>query len=158
MNKIFIFTFVMFSVLFSFQASAQGTRSGRPFNRESFEARQNAYITAQVGLTPEEAASFIPLCNELRKKKYEVGRDERRFAREIRSKKNPTDADYTKVVNDNVNIKVQQAQLDKEYYEKFRKILSPEKLYKYQEAESQFARSFMRSSMGREGDTNRQKK
>ena len=40
----------------------------RHFDREAFEARRNAFITAEVGLTPEEAAQFIPLCNELRQK------------------------------------------------------------------------------------------
>ena len=33
---------------------------------------------------------------------------------------------------------------EKEYYEKFKKILSPEKLYKYRRAEYKFARSFMK--------------
>ena len=157
MKRIIIITFAMFSILFSVAASAQGSRSGRPFDRESFEARQNAYITAQVGLTPEEAAAFIPLCNELRQKKFEIGRSGRRFSKEINSMKNPTDADYAKAVNSNLDTKIQEAQLEKEYYEKFRKILSPEKLYKYQMAESQFARSFMKS-MGRTGQPNGMKK
>lgn len=71
--------------------------------------------------------------------------------------KNPTDADYAKAVNSNLDTKIQEAQLEKEYYEKFRKILSPEKLYKYQMAESQFARSFMKS-MGKSGQPNGMKK
>lgn len=40
--------------------------------------------------------------------------------------------------------KMKEAALEKEYYEKFKKILSPEKLYKYRRAEYKFARSFMK--------------
>ena len=66
MNKIFFITFVAISVLLSFNATAQEKKEQRHFDREAFEARRNAFITAEVGLTPEEAAQFIPLCNELR--------------------------------------------------------------------------------------------
>ena len=36
-----------------------------------------------------------------------------------------------------------EAALEKEYHEKFKRILSVEKLYKYQEAEARFMREFM---------------
>jgi len=84
MNKIFFITFVAISVLLSFNATAQEKKEQRHFDREAFEARRNAFITAEVGLTPEEAAQFIPLCNELRQKKFEVGRECRKLSKEIR--------------------------------------------------------------------------
>ena len=56
MNKIFFITFVAISVLLSFNATAQEKKEQRHFDREAFEARRNAFITAEVGLTPEEAA------------------------------------------------------------------------------------------------------
>ena len=99
MNKIFFITFVAISVLLSFNATAQEKKEQRHFDREAFEARRNAFITAEVGLTPEEAAQFIPLCNELRQKKFEVGRECRKLSKEIRHKENPTDADYNKVID-----------------------------------------------------------
>ena len=89
MNKIFFITFVAISVLLSFNATAQEKKDQRHFDREAFEARWNAFITAEVGLTPEEAAQFIPLCNELRQKKFEVGRECRKLSKEIRHKENP---------------------------------------------------------------------
>ena len=104
MNKIFFITFVAISVLLSFNATAQEKKEQRHFDREAFEARRNAFITAEVGLTPEEAAQFIPLC-----------------------------------------IEIKEAQLEKEYFERFKKILSPEKVYKYRNAEYKFVRNFMKS-------------
>jgi Spy/CpxP family protein refolding chaperone len=136
MNKIFFITFVAISVLLSFNATAQEKKEQRHFDREAFEARRNAFITAEVGLTPEEAAQFIPLCNELRQKKFEVGRECRKLSKEIRHKENPTDADYNKVIDECLDVEIKEAQLEKEYFERFKKILSPEKVYKYRNAKN----------------------
>ena len=136
MNKIFFITFVACSVVFSFSAHAQSGKQHRNFDREAFFAKKNAFITAEMGLTPEEAASFIPLCNELQEKMF--------------------DADYLKVIDECVSVNMRQAQLEKEYYEKFKKILSPKKLYRYKRAEGKFAREFMRGGDDRK-EENRKK-
>ena len=156
MNKIFFITFVAISVLLSFNATAQEKKEQRHFDREAFEARRNAFITAEMGLTPEEAASFIPLCNELQEKMFEAGRECRKLSKEIRHKENPTDADYNKVIDECLDVEIKEAQLEKEYYEKFKKILSPKKLYRYKRAEGKFAREFMRGGDDRK-EENRKK-
>lgn len=153
MNRIFIITFVAISMMLSSVSYAQKDNQGnRHFNREAFLARRNAFITAEVGLTPDEAAKFIPLCNELQEKKFELGRECRKSSREMFKKKNPTDAEYTKVVDDLLNLRIAEAKLEKEYFEKFKKILSPEKIFKYQMAEAKFAREFMRGPAPQPGD------
>lgn len=144
MNKIFFITFVACSVVLSFNAQAQNEKQHRNFDREVFLAKKNAFITAEMGLTPEEAASFIPLCNELQEKMFEAGRECRKLSRDLKHNENVTDADYLKVIDECVNVNVKQAQLEKEYYEKFKKILPPMKLYKYKRAEGKFAREFMK--------------
>lgn len=146
MNKIFFITFVTFSVVFSFGAYAQGGKQHQHFDREAFQARRNAYITAEVGLTPEEAALFIPLCDELQKKMFETGQQCRTLSKELRHNPEATDADYMKTNDACVDVNLKQAQLEKEYYDKFKKILSPKKLYKYRRAELKFARDFMKGS------------
>ena len=84
MNKIFFITFVACSVVFSFSAHAQSGKQHRNFDREAFFAKKNAFITAEMGLTPEEAASFIPLCNELQEKMFEAGRECRKLSKDLK--------------------------------------------------------------------------
>lgn len=156
MNKIFFITFVAISVWFSSGVFAQDQKQHKPFDREAFQAKRNAFITAEVGLTPEEAAQFIPLCDELRQKMFEVGRECRKFSKQIRKKEHPTDADYTRTIDECLEVRIKEAQLEKEYYEKFKQILSPEKLYKYRDAEYKFARNFMKGS-GDKKEANRKK-
>lgn len=144
MFKIKILIFAMCSLVISLEAFAQSENRHNKFDKEAFLARRNAYITAEVGLTPEEAASFIPLCNELQQKMFDLSRECSRLSREIRQNKNATDAEYTKVLDQCVEVNLKQAQLEKEYYKRFKDILSPQKLLKYRNAESKFAREFMR--------------
>lgn len=150
MNKIFIVTFVAFSMLLSLDLAAQQnnqeSKRDRHFDREAFEAKRNAFITAEVGLTPEEASLFIPLCDQLRQKRFEVGKESRRISREISKKGDTTPEEYTKAIDLYLDASIKEAELEKEYYKKFKEILSPEKLYKYRNAEIKFARHFMRDS------------
>ena len=98
MSKIFFITFVAISVLFSSKVLAQGEKQQhRHFDKEAFQAKRNAFITAEVGLTPEEAAAFIPLCNELQQKMFEVGRECRKLTKDLKHKNPPTESDYSKV-------------------------------------------------------------
>lgn len=108
------------------------------------------------GVNPEEAASFIPLCNELQEKMFEAGRECRKLSKDLKHNENATDADYLKVIDECVSVNMRQAQLEKEYYEKFKKILSPKKLYRYKRAEGKFAREFMRGGDDRK-EENRKK-
>ena len=144
MNKLFFITFGACSVAISASAYAQKEKQRPHFDKEAYYAKRNAYITAEVGLTPQEAAEFIPLCNELQEKLFEVGRECRKLTRDIGQEKDGSDADYLKAIDECVNVNMMQAQLELEYYEKFKKILSPKKLYKYRRAEGMFAREFMK--------------
>ena len=145
MNRIFFITFVTISVMLTSGVSAQQKKGYKKhFEREVFETKRNAFITAEVGLTPEEAAQFIPLCNELRQKKFELGRDCRKLNRIIQRQKEPTDADYEKVIDANLAYDIEEVQLNKEYFEKFKKILSPQKIFKYMKAERKFVRTYMK--------------
>ena len=55
-----------------------------------------------------------------------------------------------------MSVNIKRAQLEKEYYEKFKKILPPKKLYKYKRAEGKFAREFMKGGDDRK-EENRKK-
>lgn len=154
MNKIFLITFVAISLFSSICTSAQEQQQNREegkFDREAFEAKRNAFITAEMNLTPEEAAAFIPLCDELRKKKFEAGQACRKLSREIKRKETPTDQEYLAAIDECTCAHEKEGQLEKEYYERFKQILPAEKLYRYREAEYKFARHFMKDQeRGRE--------
>ncbi len=144
MNKIILYIFALVLGMSFTEVRAQDFKRQKSFNREAFESKKNAFITAEIGLTPEEAAAFIPLCNELQQKKFEVGKDCRKKSRAICKKQNVSDEEYNQTINICLESRIKEAELEKEYYEKFSKILKPEKLFKYKGAEMKFAKLFMK--------------
>ena len=138
------------SLILSLQSFAQnrernnGRNERDSFNREDFMAKRNSYLTEKMGLTADEAAVFIPLDNELMRKKFEVGRDCHRYKNELRKKEETTDEEYKKALKCSEEVKEKREQLDKEYLEKFKKVLSAEKILKYQDADKVFMEDFFR--------------
>ena len=142
MKKIFLFLFIF---LCSFSSFAYGIHKHN-FDNEAYLAKRNAFIMAEMGLTPEEAAAFIPLCNELHQKMYEAGRRCRKLSRELKHNKNASDADYLEAINEAVEADMRVAELERDYYKKFKEVLPPKKLYKYKAAETKFTKEYMREN------------
>ena len=115
----------------------------KPFDREDFTTKRNAYITEKVGLTAQEAAVFMPLDNELMQKKFEAGRECHQMERELRKKQEKTKEDSEKLLKCREEAKEKRDKLDKEYLEKFKKVLSAEKILKYQSADRIFFDEYM---------------
>ena len=137
--------------IFSIQSIAQDSGRNRPQNgrgqfndREGFFAKRNAFIVEKMDLTAGETAVFIPLENELFQKKFELGRECSRLERELRNKKVKPEDDYNKLLKCHEEVKDKTDRLDKEYLEKFKKILSSEKILRYQKADREFMGIFMR--------------
>ena len=159
MNKPCFLTYLI-AVLFNMVTiTASGQANDSPtFDRNDFWVKRNAFISAEIGLTTEEAVKFIPVENEFKTKLFESGRDCRRMTQESQKKRNLTDAEYMKMINCYLDNRLKEAQLEKEYFEKFKKILSPQKIYKYQQADAKFTREFVivrRPSEQRPNNNNR---
>lgn len=116
-------------------AQKQGNRR---MNMADFEKRKMEYIQKEAGLTQAEASKYFPLNNELTQKKFELHKQHREKIQKIKENSNISDEEYRKLLENDVDIKVKEATLDKEYAPKFEKVLSPEKLFKAQQAERDF--------------------
>jgi ribosomal protein L17 len=110
--------------------------------------KRNAYITVEIGLTSDEAIKFIPMENKMKEKLFDLGRECRKLNRNAHMRKKMSNEMYLKLIDCNIETRLKEAQLEQEYYEKFKQLLSPEKLYKYQQAEFKFIREFMRNPPG----------
>lgn len=134
--KKLIFLLIVISFSVSMQISAQGKRG--KFNKEEFIKERNIFLTERIGLTAEEAAIFLPLENELLMKKFEVGRDCRKLQRHLHDKKEKTEEECKQLLECREKEKEMRDRLDKEYLEKFKEVLSAEKILQYQKAEREF--------------------
>jgi len=142
-----LFAFALTSIVF---AQSREEKRKEAFN--NFRKKRITFITEKVKLTPKEAEVFWPLSNELQEKKFELNKPIREKRRTLRTAgQTLTETDYKFLIDTNIDIKLKEAQLEKDYLEKFKKILPAEKIYKYQRAEEEFMRQLF-SPKNKPGD------
>lgn len=135
---------VFMSLQLSAQESSQSSRSqGKSFDIEAFKKKKADFIIETVKLTDAEAKAFIPLTNELMDKRFELNRPIRKETREFRNKENASEAEYSRLLDATSAAKIKEAQLEQEYLQKFKKVLSAEKIYKYKLAEEEYMKKMV---------------
>lgn len=110
----------------------------RRMNMADYEKRKMEFIKKEAGLTQEEADKYFPLNSELTQKKFELYRQHREKIQRIKENNNISDQEYRKLLEDDLEVKVKEAALDKLYAPQFEKVLVPEKLFRAQQAERKF--------------------
>ena len=156
MNKK-ILLFILLCITLNFAALAQKNHNDEKKTRfEKFQQERVEYISKIMNLDEEEEKLFWPLNNEFQKKKFEANKElreemakQRKAERENRKLSN---AEYKKIIELGIQTKLQEAELEKEYYTKFLQIISAEKLLLYQKAEQDFGRRIMEKRKRRENN------
>ena len=110
---------------------------------EDIKARKVAYITEVVQLTPEEAQVFWPLYNEFQQKNMEMHKKRRKLVKQIEN--SASEADYEAVNDAMIQLDVDEVLLRKTYYEKYKTILSAEKIHRLFKAEHGFKKVLLES-------------
>lgn len=131
-------TLLCFTLIISISTSTALAQTRR-MNMADYEKRKMEYIQKEAGLTKEEADRYFPLYNDLSKKKFELHKQHRDKVEKMKqSNKNMSNEEYRQLLENDVDVKLKEAELDKQYSEKMEKTLSPEKLYRAQQAERKF--------------------
>ena len=156
MKKIFLLIVLILStVAVTAQENGERARKGR-FSPEEFKAKQQEFITEKANLTEAEAELFFPLFFELQKKKFEIERNARKGMFKKRNEK-PTEDECREFVNKMAETKIAIAKLEKEYTEKYMKVIPACKIMEIQRAENMCQRHLMNEMMPR-GPRNGMKK
>jgi len=119
---------------------------------EQFKEKRVAFITEAMELNAEQANAFWPLYNEWQDKKFELNRQMRKavfdFMRAEKAGNTHTESEYRDMVNLSTQYKINDAKLEEEYLDKFSKVIPYEKIFRYQQAELQFARQMLNQRGG----------
>ncbi|MBN2595929.1 hypothetical protein [Labilibaculum sp.] len=106
---------------------------------ERFEAQKISFITQKLELTPDEAQVFWPLYNELEKKRKENRDQGRILFRKLRNNSAElSDKELGDLSDELIELKLQEAKLQKEYHLKYKKILPAKKILTLYHTERQF--------------------
>ncbi len=112
---------------------------------EEFRAKQKAFIIEKAGLNKEEAAKFFPVYFELQDKKKALNDKAWGLLRKGKDDKT-TEAQYAEILKGVYDARSASDKLERDYYEKFKKILSNKKIYMVQKAEMRFHRELLKSA------------
>ena len=112
---------------------------------EEFRAKQKAFIIEKAGLNKEEAAKFFPVYFELQDKKKALNDKAWGFLPKGKDDKT-TEAQYAEILKGVYDARSASDKLERDYYEKFKKILSNKKIYMVQKAEMRFHRELLKSA------------
>jgi len=139
---------ILVAILFTGSIAAQQNRNNdeRQKRWEEMKAKRAAFFTERVGLTAEEAQSFWPVYNQLQEAKGKLYFKMKDLHRNTKTnEKGERVINFEEITHEMLNIKIQEANLDKAYYHKFKQFLSPEKIYKYYIAERDWAGELLKS-------------
>ena len=102
-------------------------------------------LEREAQMTPEQAEMFFPLYQEMENKVFMVNLEARQ--REMQVSDNfddATDEDFKQAAQALSDVKVLEAEIEKEYYPQFAKILSDKQLFLLKRAETHFASDLLR--------------
>ncbi|NOU60526.1 hypothetical protein [Marinifilum caeruleilacunae] len=144
MNRIILSISIL--MVFCFSAMAQhGKGEGRGRMHKEIKAQKISYITQKLELTPEEAQLFWPVYNELEKKKDALRKEGRVLFHKIRNGLDSIpESELVQISDDMIAYRIKDAQLNKEYHEKFKKILPIKKVLELYHTEKQFQSMLLR--------------
>ena len=145
-NKFYIaFVFFLFTSLTAF--AQRGKRGGEEMS-EQLKAMRVAMITQNLNLSSDEAAKFFPIYNEFSEKRESIKRqlkDNRKGSRNLTG--SALEASFKK----SFELREQEVALEKLYFEKFKTVISVEKIRELFHTERQFRRMLLKELANRGG-------
>lgn len=149
MNTKFYTLFLLF-VFFSVSVFAQkGKGGGDEQMNEQLKAMRVAMITQNLNLSSDEAAKFFPIYNEYTTKRENI---KKQLKENRRENKNLTGAKLEASLKKSFELREQELTLDKLYFEKFKTVISVEKIVELYHTERQFRRMLLKELSKRGGN------
>ncbi|KAA9332714.1 condensation domain-containing protein [Adhaeribacter soli] len=139
MKTLRIYTLFFALISLAFSAQAQGRRGGQ--RGEKIDAARTAFLTDKMKLTPEQAQKFWPLYNEFDAKRKELRQKGRPFkGQNLETLSDAQIKDQMTLMFDN---RQKELNLDKEYADKFQKVISVRQLAAMYKGEREFTKALL---------------
>lgn len=111
------------------------------------ELRQykHSFLTKELDLTKEQEAKFFPMYDEMDDAMFKVNREARAMEKKItKSSEKVSDLEYEKAAEAMYEVKGKEAAIEKQYFTKFKTVLTPKQLFEFKQAERRFTDKLMK--------------
>lgn len=102
------------------------------------------YLTKELQLTREQQTKFFPLYEEMEDAEAKIDDESRAMEKRVSDLPTATDLEYEKATEAIYDSAIKSAQLEREYMDKFKDILTRKQLFRLKGVERQFNREMMR--------------
>ena len=146
MKKFYAIVLLMFALtgILSAQTPAGGDKPTQT-GAERVEAMKVAFITKRLNLTPEEAEKFWPIYNEYQDKREVVRNQLKENRDKVREQSETlTPEELMKLADEEMTLRQQDLDLQKEMHEKLKKVLPAKKLALLYVAEEDFKKELLK--------------
>lgn len=155
MKKLIGIGFVLLMALSAWAQDDDLPQAQDPKVKDKINAARIAYITDQLGLTPEEAEKFWPIYREFSQNRAKIKQQYREM------KKNPdpnksTEQNEQSLVDLQFQIKQKELDLEKDYSGRLLKVISAQKLRTLPDAEKRFRQMILEQIQRRQTQQNKQ--
>ncbi|MBB5636224.1 hypothetical protein HDF26_003318 [Pedobacter cryoconitis] len=133
---------IAFLLSLPFLASAQ-RNEGRG---KEIQAYKNTYLKDKLELNPEEAKIFWPIYNAMQHEQNELRQERRKNMisfRKITEIENLSDTEVESLINNELNFKQKDLNIDRKYYNQLKKSLPIKVVGKYYRAEQTFKKELL---------------
>lgn len=131
----------------SIAVSAQDTTNHRPDRKQWRKEMQQLkvdFMAKELNLSETQKKEFAPLLIAMDSEMESLARNVRESEKELTKKgESATDADYRTVSEAMFELRGKESEVEKNYYNKFSKILTPRQLFKFKSAERNFMKVLM---------------
>ena len=117
---------------------------------ERVQAAKVAFITNRLNLTTAQAQQFWPLYNEFEEARKKI-RKQLRMLRIDNQVNTGTDEQIKADIRKFFQLRQEELELEKQYAEKFLKVLTPKQVAEYYRAEREFTKMLLKRLRGRRG-------
>ena len=139
MNSLYKYLLIPVLILLCSMASAQNKAE----KKEQLAAFRVAFITKELNLSSKEAQQFWPVYNEYQDK-LEALRTSRRKENKKLTPESMTDQEAEQFIESETDFKVNEANLQKQYYSRFKQSLPVKKVALLIKAEEDFKRELLK--------------
>lgn len=146
------FLFALLALL-SLSVQAQPAHNGsHKFDPDQMKAKKISRVIAELSLTDDQQAKFKPLYEARESEKIALFKQRKEKVGAIReSQQELKEADYAQFNSFMIDLNLKEANIEKNYYDKFTKILNSKQLYNMYKQEREMMRDMARKFEQRKG-------
>ena len=130
--------------LYAVVPSIAQDRSDRDQWMNEIRQYRRVYFTKELGLSKEQQNKFFAIYDEMEEQISRIDEDTRVMERRIAEATDASDVAYEKATEAMYDAKVSQAELERNYMEKFKNVLDKKQLFELKSVERQFQRDMLK--------------